>query len=147
VLVGAALAPTVVAGNAVKPDLLVRGVVASQSAVEVGAGFQASVTVANVGGGKASSSATAFFLSVDARKSVTDIRVAGVAGIGGLGARRAAPGSTTVTVKRTIPLGSYFVLACADAGSRVGELSEKNNCRASEKRVRVVAPAPRPPRV
>ena len=52
-----------------------------------------------------------------------------------------AGASSTATVTLSSPgttaLGSYYVLACADAANAVAEASETNNCRASATAVQV----------
>jgi len=56
----------------------------------------------------------------------------------------AAGASSTATVTLSSPvataLGSYYVLACADAANAVVEASETNNCRASATAVQVTRP-------
>jgi hypothetical protein len=43
-----------------------------------------------------------------------------------------------VTVKETVPPGSYYLIGCADDFKSVAETNEKNNCRTSVDVVRVL---------
>jgi len=40
-------------------------------------------------------------------------------------------GTITVTIPTATPLGTYFLLACADGGNTVIETNETNNCASS----------------
>jgi hypothetical protein len=90
-------------------------------------------------GARAGASKTGFYLSADKRLDKTDVRLSGARSVGAL-----RPGkSSRITVKAVIPkaagAGAYYLLACADTGKRVRESSETNNCRASAKRLGLVA--------
>lgn len=56
-----------------------------------------------------------------------------------LGPRASDRGRATVVREPRLPLGSYAVVICADARNRVGEASERNNCRHLPDRFFVVA--------
>jgi hypothetical protein len=44
-----------------------------------------------------------------------------------------------VTIPTTTPLGTYYLLACADDVKKVPESNEKNNCKASASTVTILA--------
>lgn len=83
----------------------------------------------------------AYFVSRDRVRSRGDGQLAG--------GRTVTPGTKRGTarlrVPGSVPAGPYFVLACVDAGGRIAERNERNNCRASTGRITLLAPfRPRP---
>jgi hypothetical protein len=54
-----------------------------------------------------------------------------------LRARRSYAHSPIFAIPRTVAIGRWYVIACADATGRVQETSERNNCRASDRPVEV----------
>jgi len=96
-----------------------------------GTTFSVSDTVQNVGPVGAGSSATRYYLSLDAVKSAGDILLTGSRGVPALGPGTSNSGSITVTIPGPTPLGTYFLLACADNGNTVAETTEANNCIAT----------------
>ena len=52
----------------------------------------------------------------------------------------ASAGAASVTIPNGTPLGTYYVLACADDGKTVSERDETNNCRASSTPIQVGRP-------
>jgi hypothetical protein len=83
------------------------------------------VTVRN-SGGAAGASKVRLFLSNDGRHDRNDVSL-GTVRVKGI----AAGGSQVVKATFTVPAetGPHHVVACADAGHRVNETSERNNCR------------------
>lgn len=80
-----------------------------------------------------------FLLSRDKRAGGND-RLLGTASVRKLAPRGKVTVRRTLPVAAKVPLGQYYVLACADSSRRVRESRESNNCGASRSRVRVTAP-------
>ena len=119
-----------------KPDLAVTSVTTSTDLV---AGQQARIRtkVANFGKAPAGASQTAYYLSFDERYSKNDLAL-GKSAVPKLGAHRATIGSIKLVVPNAA--GLFRLIACADAGRRVKEPNEANNCRATLTDVRVAQP-------
>jgi tetratricopeptide (TPR) repeat protein len=105
-----------------KPDLVV-------SSVSV-AGSKLAVTTKNAGKAKSAKSVTNVWLK----------RKGGVL----LGRQTVAALAAAKSAARSIPItaGTHVVVSCADAGSKVKERSEKNNCRTSRLTVPAAPAAP-----
>lgn len=117
--------------NEPPPDLVVSAVTEPPPGTATGATFDITDTTTNQPGfGPAGPSTTAYYLSVDRIKSGGDVTLTGTRSVGALNGGVSSPGTVTVTVP-TIPTGSYFLIACADANGMVGETDETNNCLAS----------------
>jgi hypothetical protein len=76
-------------------------------------------------------------LSLDVVKGSTDKLLSGTRAVPILGAGDASSGSAVVTILSNTPLGTYILLACADAAGGSAEGDESNNCKASLGFVRV----------
>jgi len=98
-------------------------------------------TTENRGGRRAPPTATAYFLSKDKKKSRSDKALGRRRAVKRLGSRKSSRGSKRVSVP-AVSLGSYFVLACADARGAAKEANERNNCRASARSVQVIPKSP-----
>jgi len=103
----------------------------------LGASFSATDTVKNQGAAAAAASATRYYLSADQQKSGGDILIGGTRSVPSLAAGQTSSGSATVTIPSSVPLGAYYLLACADELNAVAETSETNNCLASAAKVNV----------
>jgi subtilase family serine protease len=111
------------------PDLTVTALTAPAKAA-AGSSIQVSDTLKNQGTGVAASSQTRFFLSRDALLDALDA-VVGTRTVDGLGVGLVSTATTTVTLPDSLPAGSYFLFAKADAPELLLELSEFNNIRAT----------------
>jgi hypothetical protein len=121
-----------------KPNLGVAGILAVPHEVESGATFAVKVMVDNLGKARARSSRVSLHLSRDTTKGGGDLPVGG-APVPGMDPWQVR----TVTGRITVPgsaRGSYFVIACADAGRKVAESRERDNCSASQEKVRIIHP-------
>jgi hypothetical protein len=118
------------------PDLTTTALGAPPAAIARGAGFSASDTVNNGGNAAAGASTTRYWLSLDTKKSGTDILL-GTRAVPGLAIGASSAGATGVTVPAAMSVGTYYLLACADDLKKVAESNEKNNCRASATTVTV----------
>jgi CARDB protein len=134
VLVALTVAAAALAGP---PDLVVTTVEAAVVPVEPGGKLSVPAVVRNVGGRKAAASSTRFLLSEDRDRSADDIPLDAPVQIRALRAGRRAVFVASVRVPAATRVGTYRVLGCADAGRRVKERSERNNCGASSGRVTV----------
>jgi hypothetical protein len=119
------------------PDLVITSVEAALAPVEPGGRLTVPAVVRNEGGRRAAASSTSFLLSEDGRRSAGDIPLDGPVRIRALRPGRRAIFVASVRVPAATRAGLYRVLGCADAGRRVKESSERNNCRASIGRVTV----------
>jgi hypothetical protein len=135
----AMLATTALAGPAAtaagRPDLRVVKVAKVPGSVDPGTSFTSSVTIRNDGKGSAGASSLKLTLSRDVRAGRGDL----AAGSARTPAVRRG-GSATVKARITVPAkasGSYYVIACADAGGKVKESKETNNCWPSDTTVEV----------
>ncbi len=116
-----------------RPDLTATMITANPPAPArtPGTTFSVSDTVQNVGAVAAGSSATRYYLSLDAVKSAGDILLTGSRGVPALAPGASSSGTLTVTIPAATPLDTYFLLACADNGNTVVEANEANNCIAT----------------
>ena len=125
---GAAAAP----GRA---DLKLAKVAVTPAAAAPGAQVRVSDVVRNAGRRKAGASRVAYFLSKDAKKDKGDVRLSGARSVRTLLRGRRSSGGSGLTIPSSVAPGAWFVLACADAGGKVKERSEKDNCKAAALRV------------
>ena len=105
-----------------------------------GTSFSATDTVRNQGAAAAGASATRYYLSADKQKTAGDVLLGGSRSVASLAAGQASSGSATVTIPSSMPLGTYYLLACADELNAVAETNETNNCLASAATVNVTRP-------
>jgi hypothetical protein len=129
------------AKKAKRADLVVKSVNGSVTARTA----QVSATVTNKPGkkkGKKSKASTvAFVLSADAAVGAGDTTLGQLAAPK-LKPKKSATVAGSFAIPATTPAGSYYVVACADAGAVVKEKKEQNNCSASAAKVTVpTAPA------
>jgi subtilase family serine protease len=124
--------------NVTRPDLVVGQ--ASTTAVSAGPGAVIAVgdTTLNQGLMTAVPSTTRYYLSLDQAKSAGDKLLTGSRGVPALDGGESSSGSVNVTVPLNTPLGTYWLLACADADHAVVELSDGNNCAASAAQIAIV---------
>jgi CARDB protein/beta-propeller repeat-containing protein len=122
-----------------KPDLA-EGALSIPGSVKPGSSFLVISTVVNEGLGTAPASTTRYYLSADDSKSGGDILLSGSKAVPSLVPGAIVSGSATLTIPASTPLGSYFVLACADDLHAVTELDESFNCGASFDTIQVTLP-------
>ena len=97
---------------------------------KVGATFKISDSTENRGKMASPVSVTRYYLSLD-RIYGTGDRLLGARNVPALAPNTVSTGAVMVTIPTGTPVGTYFLLACAD-GTRVSiELNETNNCVAS----------------
>ena len=147
--------PGAAAAPAATPDLVVAKVSNPPASAVVGGVIGLRDDVVNRGPGRAGASATRFYLSADAARSLRDrvasttdprtsdldVRLSGARVVPALGARR------TARARRATPLGVpvgtrpgvYRVLACADDRGAVRESVEHRNCTVARRSIRILA--------
>lgn len=107
------------------PDLIV-AVLSVPGGAFPGASISVSETTRNQGTVATPSTTTTFFLSTDAALDAGDVPL-GSRSVPGLAAGASNARTTTLTIPAAAPSGAYVVIARADAGDAVAELSEINN--------------------
>lgn len=127
------------AGQASFPDLVVSSITNPPSTAHAASSFSVTDTTGNSGDNTAGASTTQYRLSIDATITSSDTLI-GTRSVGTLKKNSSSSGSVTVTIPSTLPLGNYYLGACADGPSVVTESNETNNCRASTTTVNVIAP-------
>ena len=120
-------APAEAAKKPARPDLQTSLAVPAPAVASPGGAIVAGATVRNAGTKRARPSELAYFASVNATRGRDDVRLAG-APIPAIGPRRSTKSRTSLSLPSNLPLGRLFLLACADAGRRVAESREGNNC-------------------
>jgi hypothetical protein len=105
------------------------------AAAGLGGRFSVTDTTKNQAPVPAGASTTRYFLSLDQVRSGDDVLLEGVRAVPGLTALGSSAVPVMVTVPGATPLGSYYLVACADDLAAVVETNEGDNCRASTGRV------------
>src|SRR5207253_8052818 len=104
--------------------------------------FSVTDTTQNAGvTGSAPATSTRYYLSTDALHDAGDFLLTGARAVPTLAAGASSSGTVTVTIPASVPVGPYFLLACADDPNQVPETNVTNNCRASAATVQVTAAA------
>jgi subtilase family serine protease len=120
-----------------RPDLVATLVGDPPATAARGGSFVISDTVENRGLAGADPSTNRYYLSTDPARSTDDKLLTGSRAVPVLAPGAASAGSTTVSIPKSTPSGTYFLLVCADAGGKVTETDEGNNCGASTTTVHV----------
>ena len=136
VVAGAAGAPATPAARLAFPDLVVSALEEPPLVRKAGSSFLLRHTVSNRGDGAARPTATRVYLSRDRARDSRDTRLRPTP-TPALQARAFARLRPSLRIPVVTRPASYFVIACADALRRLRETNERNNCRASLKRVTV----------
>jgi hypothetical protein len=102
--------------------------------------FSVTDTVRNQGGVTAASSSVLYYLSLDTSRDASDISFSTSRTVPSLVPGQTSTGSRSVKIPASTPLGTYFLLACADGKGLIAEGNETNNCLASVVRMTVTAP-------
>src|SRR5207237_8837858 len=94
--------------------------------------------------GTAPATSTRYYLSTNTLRDAGDTLLTGARAVPALAAGASSSGPVTVTIPASLPVGSYFLLACADDTSPLPETDETNNCRASTTTLPRTTPAADP---
>jgi subtilase family serine protease len=106
-------------------DLLVSSLTVP-SAAAAGATVSVTDTTKNQGGGTASATTTAFYLSVNASLDATDTLL-GSRAVPALAPGAVSTATTALDLPASLTTATYYILARADAGSLAAETDEDNN--------------------
>src|SRR5262245_12693370 len=109
---------------------LVVAVLSGPTTAGAGVAFTVTDTTRNVGGGTAEASTTAFYLSTDSVLDPADILL-GSRAVPALPTGASDTGSVSLTIAAGSPAGTYYIIARADNGNVVTEVTEGNNTRAT----------------
>jgi subtilase family serine protease len=109
------------------PDLLVT-VFTTPTTLVGGATFSVTDTTTNQGGGQADVSVTRYYLSTNSTLDANDVLL-GSRPLAELSPGASDTGSAVLTLPPNMPGGSYYVVAQADGGTVVTEISESNNTK------------------
>jgi len=114
--------------------------VAGPAMVSTGGTLPVRCGVNNRGGAFFNTFRVDLYLSADTILGSEDVLLSGGPVLSGMAQTSSYPPlpTSSVTVPATTPIGSYYVIAVADAGGSVSEETEDNNTLASENQVRVV---------
>jgi parallel beta-helix repeat protein len=112
-------------------DLVAISVSDPPTSAELGGSFSVTDTVSNEGTGAVGSFTLRYYLSPDPMKGAGAIPLSGGRTSAGLAPGEASTGTATVTIPSSLPFGTYYLLACADADDELTEQNESNNCVSS----------------
>ncbi|WP_243059312.1 CARDB domain-containing protein [Nocardioides sp. SR21] len=122
-----------------RPNLGINDILRVPAQVRAGGHFGVKVMVINQGGAaRAKASQVSLHLSRDARKSAGDLNV-GRTSVGEIDDWGVQTVPATIDLPESA-IGSYYVIACADAARKIRETRENDNCNAGSSTVEVVAP-------
>lgn len=128
------------ASAAPRPDLQVHALPDPVPTGQAGSyGLRLKATVTNEGSGAAPATALRFFLSRNRALGEADTRLPSVR-VDRLAAGASDRVDEAWEVPDTVEPGVYHVIACADAGDRVTETDERDNCRVADETVAVTEP-------
>jgi subtilase family serine protease len=111
------------------PDLVISAAALSVSTIPAGSSVTVSTTATNQGAGLAAASTVAFYLSKDFSVGAGDVPLSPSWTVPELATGGASTASTVVTIPATTPLGTWYVLAQANADGAVAESVYTNNVR------------------
>lgn len=100
------------------------------SKAAAGAALAVTETTANAGTGSVGASTTRFYLSANSLLDASDRLLAGGRAVPALAAGATSTGSTSVAIPADVLVGTYYLIARADAEDVVVETKENNNTRA-----------------
>jgi subtilase family serine protease len=120
---------TLVRAVVVGPDLAVSGLQAPTTAA-AGAAVGVTDTVKNQGAGASGASVTRFYLSANFSLDAADTVLEGFRSVPALGPGASSTGTTSVTLPQSLGVGTYYIIAKADADEAVAETFENNNTAA-----------------
>ncbi|MCX6224693.1 MAG: CAP domain-containing protein [Bacteroidia bacterium] len=119
------------------PDLIVASVSNPSASVTLGSSFVVTDTTRNTGTGSTLvMTVTKYYLSADSKVG-NDVYLGMRTVAAGLAAGANSSGQVTVTIPSTTPVGSYYLVACANADKTEQETNEGNNCRFSTTKISV----------
>ncbi len=94
-------------------------------------------TTRNIGSGPASASVTRYYLSKNQTKGSADTLLTGDHAVPILDAGSSHPNLDLLSIPDDMAPGAYYLIACADDLSAVGEITTTNNCTATDSQVTI----------
>ncbi len=125
-----------------KPNLKVTALADPPPAAAAGDQIPGEDTTANKGRKKAKASVTKYFLSVDVARDGADVTLDGGHRVPRLNKKKSDHQTNNFTIPGETAPGAYYLIACADATSRVTEKNENDNCRTSADQIGVTGVDP-----
>ena len=123
------------------PNLVVSQLTNPPAKAKRGDQFAFTETTANTGAAPSGTTTdTRYYLSTDQVKDSGDQRIPPGRGVPSLAPGASSTRNRTLVVPSDFPVGTYYMLACADDVFEVQEISETDNCRATTTTVKVKAP-------
>jgi hypothetical protein len=113
-----------------KPDLFVRSISAKPAQVAVAGAVSVSDQVVDIGRRTAPASTVGYYLSRDASKDRTDVRLSRTRTLPKLTRGQSSAGTTSLAMPAGAT-GAFRLIACADDRGKVNESNERNNCKAT----------------
>ena len=122
------------------PNLTESYVLPSVTTVSAGGSFQVTDTVNNTGGAAAKASTTRYYLSPGTTR--WNAYLVGSRAVGALapGASSTPSPGAKATVAKTVPVGLYYLVVCADDRYAIAESAETDNCIYYTTRIEVTNP-------
>ena len=120
----------------VMPDLVITSLTFKPSEIIRGNTITLTAVTKNRGSGLSGNSVTNYYLSKNNLKNKKDILLSNNF-VESLDISENTSATIDATIPADIRLGSYYIVACADDNRQVIERKEKNNCKASTKRVKI----------
>jgi hypothetical protein len=118
-----------------KPDLVERQIGNPPAQLSPGVSFKVADVAGNRGTASAGASLTRYYLV-----SGGTVLPAGARRVPALKRHHRSRGGVRLSIPPVAPAGRYSLLACVDANRHIAETNERNNCRASRRRVAVPGP-------
>ena len=137
--VGTGYAVRITRDASAQPDLVESALSAPPAVAVLGQKFSITGSTANQGAAASVRTTTRLYLSRDTQKNTGD-KVVGKRVVVALAAGATSTGSAQATVPATLPIGAYYLIACADDLKVQAESDETNNCRTAATTVDVRAP-------
>lgn len=125
------------AAAAHKPNLVVSRLKVAVLSARPGARISVTETTKNIGTARAASSHTRIYLSFG-RTKTGSIRLSRGDAVSSLKPSKSVKVKAKHKIRWYVPTGKYSVVACANAGSKVTESNEADNCRVAKVRFKVV---------
>jgi len=133
--------PVTVSVQAPPPDVVETAVGVNATAAAPGGTLVVTDSVTNQGTSISRSFTVGFHLSTDpAYGGTDDVAFSSTRTIRSLASSASSTASTTVTVPKTLALGTYYVCASADASNAIAEANESNNSLCGATPLRVTRP-------
>lgn len=124
------------------PDLMITDINNPPASATRGSNFSVTDTTKNIvppcgSGSTARTSVTRYRLSLDAIITTEDPLLTGFRAVPSLVGGASSTGAVMVTIPTSMPVGTYYLGACADGYNRISESNESNNCKASTTTIQV----------